>query len=235
MWLLRSQWDVAAWRLAGWAGARGSRLVQRVALREALSLQHRVALTAGAEALHQQCMSHVPQHTLVLDLLHATAYLWDTANALVGETHPGRTPWGRTHLEQVRAGQTDTVLTALAAEAHDPMRTETQRRAVLRPMGYDQRHRPSRRYDVYLARGWPIGAGVVEGACGHLVKDRMEQSGMRWTKAGAQAVLDLRAVRINGHWDALWQCHRQQQHQRVHGTSTPVPEMVEAQGLALAA
>ena len=50
--------------------------------------------------------------------------------------------------------------------------------------------------DEYLTRGLPIGTGVVEGACGHLVKDRMEQSGMRWTKTGAQAVLDLRAVRM---------------------------------------
>jgi len=80
-----------------------------------------------------------------------------------------------------------------------------------------------------------MGTGVVEGAGGHLVQDRMEQAGMRWTKAGAQAVLDLRAVRINGHWDAYGQWHRPQHHQRVYGTSTPVPEVVEAQGLALAA
>jgi hypothetical protein len=45
------------------------------------------------------------------------------------------------------------------------------------------------RYDQYLAQGWPIGTGVVEGACRHVVKDRMEQSGMRWTEAGALAVL----------------------------------------------
>jgi hypothetical protein len=80
------------------------------------------------------------------------------------------------------------------------------------------------RYDEYLAQGWPIGTGVIEGACGHLVKDRMEQSGMRWTKAGAQAVLDLRAVRINGHWDRYWQFHRQQQHQRRYHSAAPVPE-----------
>src|SRR3989454_900270 len=212
-----------------------TRLVQRVAPRDALSIQHRVALTDGAEALQQQVLSHFPQHTLVLDIIHVTEYLWDTANALRGETHPGRTPWVRTHLEQVLAGQTDTVLTALTAEANDPMRTETQRRAILRTVGYYQRNRPSMRYAAYLACGWPIGTGVVEGACGHLVKDRMEQSGMRWTKAGAQAVLDLRAVRINGHWDAYWQFHRQQQHQRVYGTSAPVPELAEAQGLELAA
>jgi hypothetical protein len=58
---------------------------------------------------------------------------------------------------------------------------------------------------------------VVEGACGHLVKDRMEQAGMRWTLSGAQALLDLRAVRINGDWEAYWQFHRQQQHHRLYG------------------
>jgi len=70
-----------------------TRLVQRVAPRDALSIQHRVALTDGAEALPQQLLSHLPHHPLVLDILHATASLWDTANALLGETHPGRTPY----------------------------------------------------------------------------------------------------------------------------------------------
>ncbi len=57
-------------------------------------------------------------------------------------------------------------------------------------------------YDHYLAPGWPIGTGVGAGACGHLVKDRMEQAGMRWTQDGAQAILDLRAVRLNHDGDA---------------------------------
>ena len=171
----------------------------------------------------------------MLDIIHATEYLWDTANALLGETHPQRVAWVRAYLEPLLAGQTDAVLTALEAEANDPTCTATQRQAVRRTIGYYQRNRPYMRYDEYLARGWPIGTGVIEGACGHLVKDRMEQSGMRWTKAGAQAVLDLRAVRLNGHWDRYWQFHRQQQHQRLYGTSAPVPERAEGQALELAA
>jgi hypothetical protein len=91
------------------------------------------------------------------------------------------------------------------------------------------------RYDEYLAHGWPIGTGVVEGACGHLVKDRMEQSGMRWTQVGAQGVLDLRAVRLNGHWEAYWQFHRQQQHQRLYGGSILAPVSAETQALEWAA
>ena len=63
----------------------------------------------------------------------------------------------------------------------------------------------------------------------------MEQSGMRWRTAGVQAVLDLRAVRRTGHGDPSWQLHRQQPHQRLYGTSAPVPERVEGQALELAA
>jgi hypothetical protein len=90
-------------------------------------------------------------------------------------------------------------------------------------------------YDDYLARGWPMGTGVVEGACGHLVNDRLEQSGRRWTKTGAQAVLDLRAVRINGHWEAYGPFHRHHPHQRLYGQSAPAQASAEAQALQWAA
>ena len=62
-------------------------------------------------------------------------------------------------------------------------------------------------YDKYLAAGYPIATGVIEGACRHLVKDRMERSGMRWTQAGAQAMLDVRAVHQSSYWDEFHQ-HR---------------------------
>ena len=58
-------------------------------------------------------------------------------------------------------------------------------------------------YDEYLAAGYPIASGVIEGACRHVVKDRMERSGMRWTVEGAQAMLDLRTTYINGQWNVF--------------------------------
>ena len=57
------------------------------------------------------------------------------------------------------------------------------------------------RYDVYLRAGYPIGSGVVEGACRHLVRDRMERTGMRWDVTGAQAMLDTRSTYVNQQWD----------------------------------
>ena len=105
------------WRGRQWPCAG---LAQRVAQREGPHLQQRVALTDGAEALQQQLVSHFPAYTLVLDIIHATEYLWDTANALLGETHPQRVAWVRAYLEALLAGQTDAVITALEAEAKDP-------------------------------------------------------------------------------------------------------------------
>ncbi len=76
-----------------------TRLAGRARQREGTQIHDRVALTDGAEALQRQIEAYVPQHTLVLDIIHATDYLWDAATALLGEAHPDRTAWVRTHLE----------------------------------------------------------------------------------------------------------------------------------------
>ena len=73
-------------------------------------------------------------------------------------------------------------------------------------------------YAEYLRCGWPIGTGVIEGTCRHLVKDRMELSGMRWTIAGAGAVLALRAVNENGDWDEFHAFRRERSHRNLYGT-----------------
>ena len=211
------------------------RLQQRAAQRKGAPHQQRVALTDGAEALQEQMLAHFPEHTLVLDIIHATEYLWDVATALLGETHAERKGWVRTRLKQVVSGASATVSAELEATAQQAEVTETQRKVVRKTAGYYRRNQPYMYYDEYLARGWPIGTGVVEGACGHLVKDRMEQAGMRWKVEGAQAVLDLRAVRLNDDWDAYWQYHRQQQYQRLYGMSAQPPELAEVQVLRLAA
>jgi len=73
-------------------------------------------------------------------------------------------------------------------------------------------------YETYLQRGYPIGTGVIEGACRHLVKDRFEASGMHWSRAGAQAMLDLRAVYLNDDWDNFQCFRREQVHQQLYAT-----------------
>ena len=64
-----------------------TRLAHRASQRDGAHIQHRVALTDGAEALQEQVQTHCPQHTLVLDIIHATEYLWDD-----GQRPAGRSP-----------------------------------------------------------------------------------------------------------------------------------------------
>jgi hypothetical protein len=76
------------------------------------------------------------------------------------------------------------------------------------------------RYDEYLAKGYPIASGVIEGACRHLVKDRMERAGMHWTPAGAQAMLDLRSTYVNGDWEEYQAYRIARETQRLYPIAT---------------
>ena len=73
-------------------------------------------------------------------------------------------------------------------------------KTVRETITYFENNKQYMQYDEYLAAGYPIGTGVAEGACRHLVKDRMELSGMRWEIEGAQAILSLRAFHLNDQW-----------------------------------
>ncbi len=86
---------------------------------------------------------------------------------------------------------------------------------------YLERNAPYMDYATYLACGWPIATGVIEGACRHLVKDRCELSGMRWTIDGAEALLHLRCIHENGDWDAFHAFRRRQRHQRLYAVPYP--------------
>jgi hypothetical protein len=204
------------------------RLVHCVAQREGDHIQHRVALTDGADALQSQVEDRLSTFTLVLDIIHVSEYLWDAANALLGEKHPDRNAWVKERLLLILSDKTEDVIQDLESHLPSPSLSESQRETLSTTLGYYQRNLPHMRYGSYLARGWPIGTGVVEGACGHLVKDRMERSGMRWTRAGTQALLDLRAVRTNDDWDDYQTFHRQCQHQRLYDRplgAIPAPEL----------
>jgi hypothetical protein len=214
------------------------RLTQRVAQREGQHIQHRIALTDGAESLQHQVRDRLSRFTLILDIIHALEYLWDAANALLGETSPDRIPWMKEQLLHILSGSTSTVIQTLENCVQDPALSASQRQALHTTIGYYRRNLPYMRYDLCLAQGWPIGTGVVEGACGHLVKDRMQRSAMRWTPSGAQAILDLRAVRINDDWDEYQRFRRHCQHQRLYNhypIAISVAELFALDHLALVA
>ncbi len=195
----------------------------QVQAREGPHIVHRVALTDGSIPLQERVQRHAPQMILVLDLIHGTEYLWKVANALLGETHPQRTAWVKARTLLLLQSHADQVVAEFTRVAQEPRRTRLQRTVLTSVAGYLERNRPYMDYATYLAHGWPIATGVIEGACRHLVKDRCELSGMRWTIDGAEALLHLRCVLENGDWEAFHAFRRQQRHTRLYAVPYPAP------------
>ncbi|MCX6031199.1 MAG: hypothetical protein NT169_18110 [Chloroflexi bacterium] len=208
-----------------------ARLAAQVAARDGAHIQHRVALTDGAEALQTRMQTHCPTFTLVLDFIHADEKLWDVANSLFGEQAPERNPWVEQHTHQLLTGQTAQVVADLRRLAQAAQRTPTQQATLTKVADYFEHNLPCMQYDAYLAKGWPSASGVIEGACRHLVKDRCELSGMRWTPDGVENLLGLRAVAENGDWGAYHQFRKQQRHLRLYGVPLPTQRVLEEQAL----
>jgi hypothetical protein len=147
-----------------------------------------------------------PIHILV-DFIHVLEYIWRAAWCFHDDGDPAAEPWVAAHAVRILAGEADAVITALQTQATDAGLTPKQRNGVDACIGYLQSKRELLGYDAALARGWPIATGVIEGACRHLVGDRLDISGARWGLQGAEAVLKLRALRTNGDFDAYWRFH----------------------------
>jgi hypothetical protein len=157
----------------------------------------------------------VPIHILV-DFIHVLEYLWRAAWCLYQDGDPAAEPWVATHAVRILAGEVDAVITALHQQATDAGLTTQGRNGVDTCIGYLNAKREFLGYNTALARGWPIATGVIEGACRHLIGDRLDITGARWGLQGAEAVLKLRALWSNGDFDTYWAFHRAHEHRRVH-------------------
>ena len=58
---------------------------------------------------------------------------------------------------------------------------------------------------AYRREPWPIGSGITEAAGKSVCTQRLKRSGMAWTRAGGQGILDLRVIWLRGVWKAVHQ------------------------------
>jgi hypothetical protein len=155
--------------------------------------------------------------TILIDLVHVLEYLWKAAWAFHQPRDPAIETWTITQALDILHGRAADVtgrIARLAAE-HPPHGSEHAKN-ITKVLSYLRAKQPCLDYPKALAAGWPVATGVIEGACRHLVKDRMGITGARWSTDGAQAILRLRVIHANGDQDAYWHHHLRQEHQRNH-------------------
>ncbi|MFQ5632131.1 MAG: ISKra4 family transposase, partial [bacterium] len=148
---------------------------------------------------------------LILDIIHVTEYVWDVGTAFHGERGSERISWVREKLLAILESKVGHVIGGFKQMLLKNKVTVSQKGALQKAISYFENHRDMMDYKTYLEKGYPIATGVAEGACNSLVKDRMEQSGMRWTVKGATSILKQRAVKLNGDWNIFWQHYMQSQ------------------------
>jgi len=171
-----------------------------------------ICLMDGERALWDAQAVYFPDAVGVLDLFHVLERLWAVAHCFHTEGSDEAKDFVEQRLRDLLQGRVGYVIGGLRRRLKAEKLGGQRRKVVRSALEYLGNNKAHMRYDEYLAAGYPIGSGVAEGACRHLVKDRMEQTGMRWTVGGAQAMLYVRALYLNDQWEEFHE-HRVEREQ----------------------
>jgi hypothetical protein len=154
--------------------------------------------------------------TIIVDLIHVIEYLWKAGRAFHPESGPELESWVEHRLLEILRGKAGWMAGGMRRSATRKALSGKAREPVDICAAYLLNYAPYLRYDRCLAQGLPVATGVIEGACRHLVKDRMDVTGARWSLAGAEAVLRLRALKSSHDFEQYWSFHEACEYEKNH-------------------
>jgi hypothetical protein len=175
-----------------------------------------VIVTDGERALQLRVIRTISDAILILDLFHALEKLWAVGYALLGEDSPLAQDFVRQRTLAILQGKVSQVVKGFRKTLTKRRLSSSQRKILSNTAEYLYKNRSKMRYHEYLAKGYPIASGSVEGACKNLIKDRMERSGMRWTTVMAEAMVKTRALFLSEDFDPYWTFHVACEQKRLH-------------------
>jgi hypothetical protein len=170
------------------------------------------------DAINDQATTRGVTVTILVDFVHVLEYLWKAAWTFFYTGDPDAETWVADHARTILAGRAIDAAATITYQADEGGYHDTERTGADAAVAYLTNKAPYLDYATALTNGWPIATGVIEGACRHLVKDRMDITGARWSLPGAEAILKLRALVTNGHFEEYWTWHQHQQLTRNHLT-----------------
>jgi len=153
---------------------------------------------------------------IIVDFIHVAEYVWEASVAFYPKDREKQDAWVLARLMEILRGKAGYVAGGMRRSATLQSLKTAERTAVDECADYLLHYTPFLKYDEALAAGLPIATGVIEGACRHLVKDRMNVTGARWSLEGGEAVLRLRALRSSGDFDEYWKFHEIREYERNH-------------------
>ena len=191
-------------------------LAQEVKRRDPDRKKEIVGLVDGEKKLRELMKTFFGPICIILDIFHVLEYLWKAAHLFYSEGSNEAELWTRGMLYSLLRGKVEDIILYLKYCLQEKDLLNSQRNTLKKVIGYLNGGKEHMKYDEYIEKGYPIGSGVVEGACRNLVKDRMERSGMHWTKSGAEAVLGIRSLELNGFLDDYWNFRTKSEQQKLY-------------------
>jgi hypothetical protein len=176
-----------------------------------------VCILDGERSLWTLVYQYFPTAFFVLDIFHVLEHLAKAALCFHDEGSPEARAFVTERLRMLLMGKAGRVIGGLKQMLTKHDLSGSKGYDLGRVIGYLERNRQHMRYEICLVKGYPIGSGVIEGACRNLINDRLELTGMSWTPTGAESVIRLRAVHINKDWDSFWKYRRKSERRRLYG------------------
>jgi len=193
-------------------------IAEEVDARDPQGMKEKVCIMDGQDSLWnmKDRVQEGVSMTEVLDLLHVTPRLWKLAHIFCPGDTAKAERFVRDRVLRVLEGEISSVMRGVRRMASLRNLSKARCGTVESICAYFEKRKDQMRYDVYLARGYPIASGVIEGACRHVVKDRLERTGMSWTIEGAQAMLLLRAIATTDQWDDYMEYRVEKENERLY-------------------
>lgn len=164
--------------------------------------------------------------TIVCDIIHVIEYLWKAAWAFFKKADPKSEAWVNERFVAILEGKASTVAAGIRRTATHQKLSKEKRKAIDTCADYLLNKSPYLKYHQYLEKGFPIATGVIEGACRHLIKDRMDITGARWRLQSAEAILRLRSLKSSGDFSDYWVFHERQEFLRNHQSKYKKPSLL---------
>jgi hypothetical protein len=146
--------------------------------------------------------------TVIMDFIHVLEYLWMAAWCFFKKGDSAVEEWVAARAVKILEGKCNQVAKGIRISA--TRRKLDRRENVDKCARYRLNNKSRLKYGEALTAGYPIASGVIEGACRHLINDRLDITGARWGLQGAESIVKLRSLKSSGHFDDHWTFHKQQ-------------------------
>jgi len=156
----------------------------------------------GAEWIWNLANLHFYGANQILDIYHAREHYWEVAKTIFGTDKRKIKIWTDDRRKELNNGDVESVITAIEQL---PARTEIEREAIRKEVGYFNKNKERMRYDKFRKAGLFIGSGVMEAGCRTVVGQRLKQAGMHWTVSGANKIIALRSCMLSNRWENFWE------------------------------